>query len=622
MLRNFLFIVCVVSFAFCSQNLHAQAPTITSFTPLSAKPGDAVSITGTNFNTTVANNIVFFGATKATVTIASATSLSVTVPIGATYAPITILNTVTNLAAYSSANFNPIYSPTKTAIAATDFQAKVDFATGTSPNAVAIGDLDGDGLPDLAIANSNSTTISVYRNTSISGSISLSSFAPKVDIIVGGNPYAVAIADIDGDGKSEIASANFGDNNVSILRNTSTSGTIAASSFATKVDFATGTNPVALAINDLDGDGKPDIVAVNWFSNTLSILRNSSTTVTINTSSFVAKVDFATGIAPWSLAINDLDGDGKPDLAVVNRTDNTASVYRNTSSTGILNTSSFAAKVDFATGTLPLSIAIGDLDGDGKPDLAVSNYNSSTVSVFRNTSSSGSIGTGSFTTKVDFLTGLEPYALAIGDVDGNGKPDLAVANRTAGTLSVIRNIATSGSINSASFAPKQDFTAASMPYSVAIGDLDGDSKPEIAIGNYGSNSVSIYRNTDFPAPTIISFTPLSGVVGETVTITGTNFSTTAANNIVFFGATRATISAATATRLTVTVPNGATYDPITVLNSATTLAGYSTAHFNPIYSPAKPAIVASDFQAKVDFATGNTPFSVAIGDLDGDGKPD
>lgn len=148
----FIFIAPVL-ILFLTTNLNAQAPTITSFAPPSAKPGDVVTIVDTGFNTTSASNIVFFGATKALVTAATATNMTVTVPSGATYAPITILNTRTVLTAYSLANFNPIYSPAKTALITSDFNAKVDFTTGTEPISVVIGDLDGDGKPYPAAAN-------------------------------------------------------------------------------------------------------------------------------------------------------------------------------------------------------------------------------------------------------------------------------------------------------------------------------------------------------------------------------------------------------------------------------------------------------------------------------------
>ena len=238
-LRFILITFLFVGYASVSQ-VFAQATTITSFTPLSAKPGDEVTIAGTGFNTTAVNNIVFFGATKATVAAATATSMTVTVPTGATFAPITVLNTGTVLAAYSLANFNPIYAPAKTNLTTADFTPKQDFATGTAPGSVAIGDLDGDGKPDLAVANANSNTVSVFRNTSSSGSIAAGTFATKVDFATGNFPILVAIGDLDGDGKPDLVVANQNSDNVSVLRNTGSSGSIV---FAANVDFGTGAQP-------------------------------------------------------------------------------------------------------------------------------------------------------------------------------------------------------------------------------------------------------------------------------------------------------------------------------------------------------------------------------------------
>jgi hypothetical protein len=152
-------------------DVQVAPPTTTSFTPTSGAVGTSVTITGTNFDPTPANNVVIFGATSATVTAATSTQLNVTVPIGATYAPITVLNTTTGLLAYSKSNFTPTFSPTKGSITTADFTPKVDFTTGTNPLSVAVGDLDGDGKADMAVANLQSNTVSVYRNTSSSGSI-------------------------------------------------------------------------------------------------------------------------------------------------------------------------------------------------------------------------------------------------------------------------------------------------------------------------------------------------------------------------------------------------------------------------------------------------------------------
>jgi hypothetical protein len=363
-----------VIFLFLTTNLNAQAPKITSFTPTSGAVGATVTITGTSFNNTPANNIVFFGATRATVTVATATGLIVTVPTGATFGAITVLNTGTSLAAYSTQFFNPTFSPNKSSITTADIEAKVDFTTGTSPYSVAIGDLDGDGKPDLAVANSGSNTVSVFRNTSTSGSIVAGSFAAKVDFTTGTQPNSVAIGDLDGNGKPDLAVANFGSASVSVFRNTSTSGSIVAGSFAAKVDFATGTQPNSVAIGDLDGNGKPDLAVANVGSASVSVFRNTSTSGSIAAGSFAAKVDFATGTSPRSVAIGDLDGNGKPDLAVANQNSATVSVFRNTSTSGSIAAGSFAAKVDFTTGTFPSSVAIGDLDGDGKPYSAAANF--------------------------------------------------------------------------------------------------------------------------------------------------------------------------------------------------------------------------------------------------------
>jgi len=591
----------------------SAAPVITSFSPQSGPTGvvgsTTVIITGTGFSSTAGNNIVYFGGVRATVTAATTTQLTVTAPSGATWQPISV--NVGGVTAYSYRVANPFIPTfaTKSSIMPGSFASKVDFATGGGPTSVAIADLDGDGKPDLAVANQTSNSVSVFRNTATYGSIS---FAARVDFAAGGQPSSVAIGDLDGDGKPDLAVANSSSNTVSVLRNTATSGSI---SFAAHVDFATGASPFSVAIGDLDGNGKPDLAVANFGDNTVSVLRNTATSGSI---SFAASVNFATGWGPTNVAIGDLDGDGKPDLAVPNAVDNTVSVLRNAATSGSI---SFAGNVDFATGAVPGGVAIGDLNGDGKPDLAVTCQGSNTVSVLRNTSTSGSI---SFAANVDFATGAAPGGVAIGDLDGDGKPDLAVGNSNYhdNTVSVFRNTATSGSI---SFAAKVDFATGAAPQYVAIGDLDGDGTPDLAVPNWKDNTVSVLRNL-LSIPVIISFSPKSGPTGAAgstmVIITGIGFGSTAGNNIVYFGGVRATVTAATTTQLTVTAPWGATWQPISVTVGGFTAYSYRVANpFIPTFKT-KNSITPDDFASKVDFATGNGPSDVKIVDLDGDGKPD
>jgi len=140
--------------------------------------------------------------------------------------------------------------------------------------------------------------------------------------------------------------------------------------------------------------------------------------------SFSTKTDFTTGKGPISIAVGDFNDDGKLDIAVANYKSNTVSIFLNMT---VPNSAapSFSSKTDITTGECPMSVSIGDFNGDGKLDIAVTNYNSNTVSLFLNTTSPGA-ATPSFSTKIDFPTGERPISISIGDFNGDGKPDLAV----------------------------------------------------------------------------------------------------------------------------------------------------------------------------------------------------
>ncbi|MEZ2315836.1 MAG: DUF4347 domain-containing protein, partial [Microcoleus sp.] len=153
--------------------------------------------------------------------------------------------------------------------------------------------------------------------------------------------------------------------------------------FATKVDFPTGNRPYSVSIGDINGDGKPDLAVANFRSNNASILLNTTPTGA-TTPTFAPAVFFTTDIGPYSVSIGDINGDGKPDLAVANQSSSTASILLNTTPTNAA-TPTFATKVDFTTGTYPQSVSIGDINGDGKPDLAVANFKSDTASILLNT---------------------------------------------------------------------------------------------------------------------------------------------------------------------------------------------------------------------------------------------
>lgn len=431
--------------------------------------------------------------------------------------------TVTNLGTNLTAYSSRPFNMTTSCSGTPGFSAAMSFQGGS--HNVEITDMDGDGLADLVIPDYFNNYLCITRNTSIPGTIS---FAPVVKIpwASGGQPNEVSIGDFDGDGKPDVAlGGNGGGTFVSVYRNTSTPGSI---SFAARQDFtASSGQGNGNRIIDIDGDGKPDLLSVHWSGNVLWVLRNTSTGP--GNIAFATGVSFATTTQPHKIDVGDLDGDGKPDVVITAFTSNTMSVFRNTSTPGTI---SFAARQDFAPGTVPYFVHIGDLDGDNKPDIAVVDRDVATMAVYRNTSTVGSI---SFATKQNFATPtgtMTHYGVAFGDVDGDGKPDVAVGNYTLNITSLFRNISTVGNI---AFATRADL-ASGVSYDVGIEDFDKDSRPDIVVTNSGS-TVSVLANMcTLLLP--VELTAFTGVLEAEVVYL--NWSTASEANNAYFTLERST----------------------------------------------------------------------------------
>ena len=234
------------------------------------------------------------------------------------------------------------------------------------------------------------------------------SFATQQAFAAGNQPISVTAADINGDGKPDLIVANATEGysgTVSVLLNTTAPGATAPS-FATQQSFATGDGPFSVTVADINGDGKPDLIVANWLPDgTVSVLLNT-TVPGATTPSFATQQTFAVGNGPYSVTATDVNGDGKPDLIVANHDDNTVSVLLNTTAPGAA-TPSFAAEQTFATGGGPISVTATDVNGDDKPDLIVANYFDNTVSVLLNITVPGAV-TPSFATQQTFATGSGP----------------------------------------------------------------------------------------------------------------------------------------------------------------------------------------------------------------------
>jgi hypothetical protein len=180
--------------------------------------------------------------------------------------------------------------------------------------------------------------------------------------------------------------------------------------------------------------------------------------IVIDAASLAAKVDISlAGSDPHRVAAGDLDGDGKPDLVISRYGSSAITIFRNVGSPGAISGGSFAAGVDYAVSSPPSIVRLADLDGDGLLDVIVQQPNTTElIGVFRNTSTAGSI---SLATRIDFAT-PSPRAFAVKDLDGDGKLDLAVASGN-GSISLWRNTSTQGEITSGSFASAISISAPS-----------------------------------------------------------------------------------------------------------------------------------------------------------------
>ncbi|MGH7682324.1 MAG: FG-GAP repeat domain-containing protein, partial [Candidatus Eiseniibacteriota bacterium] len=325
----------------------------------------------------------------------------------------------------------------------------------SGPRSVAIGDLNGDGRPDLVVAAPGSNAL---WDSAAVVSVHLASpyppttqppFLPATNFATDVGTAAVALADMNHDGRLDVVTANSSASTVSVLLGDGTG------KFGVHVDATTGTYPQYVAAADLNADGNPDVVTINSGSRTISVIFG------LGNGGLGMRQDYATGPGPTSILIAQLNGDSAPDIVVTCGTDSTfISIYLNNGSGG------FAARTDVATPAAPLSVAAGLMNGDGAVDLVVGMDVPTPVSVFLGT------GTGAFPTQTDYPAPGAGLAVALSDVNNDGHLDAVVS--LFGGSDGEQDIGVFMGDGTGALGPAALYDAGPTVLGLACADLDGD----------------------------------------------------------------------------------------------------------------------------------------------------
>ncbi|MGI9544308.1 MAG: FG-GAP-like repeat-containing protein [Cyclobacteriaceae bacterium] len=497
-------VLMVFVFAGTSQ---AQTPIITSIDKDHGAVNDTVAISGSGFGNSTLGVKVFFGAAESSVLTVVDNLIQALVPGGSTISSISVTNIASGHIGYSSDLFFISFGGSGFDPSLLDGQ--FDFAAQNGLFDLVMVDIDGDGKNDVVTSHQLSNFVNIYRNTS---TLSTVSFVVR-NLDLGAPTLNLTSRDLDGDGKPDLVFSREGGTGGALIavRNNSTPGSL---SFDSPVLLPTaGAKPRRIVIRDLNGDGTPEIIATNQASKFISVFRNLSSPGSL---SFGPEITFGlpdTILASAGLAVEDLNGDDRPEIVVNPFLSRDIYIFENTT-----NSSSVSFAPVFllnVSGNLS-NLVVGDLNDDNLPEIIVTRFLSDDISVLQNTTTNTGIA---FDNQKIFQVAETPVGIDLGDMDGDGKLDLMITSFSpTQQMTHLRNITTSATVE----LERHDIRVNEQNRNVKLGDINGDAKPDIAFTSIESFQLSILLNQNCVAPEVSPAGPLTLCSGNSLQLNATN----------------------------------------------------------------------------------------------------